>query len=273
MLSYNLKRNIQAGHYSDVVHDVKLFVSRYVKSAYNSARLFRCYGHSIPSPDKLISISPENINYVIKPPLFLDTTDLGVNILSGDWDKNRYENKIYYKDFRNSDSERAIINVENFDFYISFRNRFRFGKEWEDTLLFKRLLSTANKSSRSRYKSYDEIKDRLARVDRLYEYMKSNGYYTQRELINQTDSPFEPQFSPFNRHEVMVNIGRNGDLILEDGQHRFIIARLLGIKKIPVRVFVRHQEWQATREEIYKSDNPEKNQYYSHPDIKDLQKQ
>ncbi len=40
--------------------------------------------------------------------------------------------------------------------------------------------------------------------------------------------------------EVTVNTSRDGTIILNDGWHRFIIARLLDLPKIPVRILVRH---------------------------------
>ena len=55
-------------------------------------------------------------------------------------------------------------------------------------------------------------------------------------------------------HEILVNIGRDGDIFFEDGRHRFVIAKILRLDKIPVRVFVRHKQWQQKREKNIKED-------------------
>lgn len=70
-----------------------------------------------------------------------------------------------------------------------------------------------------------------------------------------------------------IHIGRNGELIHgSNGRHRLFMSRLLGISEIPVRVIVRHKQWQTTRERFYATDSknkPEDN-LTGHPDLKDL---
>jgi hypothetical protein len=56
---------------------------------------------------------------------------------------------------------------------------------------------------------------------------------------------------PPEYHEVMINIGRNREMLLEDGRHRFAIARALNIESIPVRVFVRHTSWQKNAQRLH----------------------
>ena len=48
--------------------------------------------------------------------------------------------------------------------------------------------------------------------------------------------------------EVEINIGRNGEYLFQNGVHRLGIAKILGIKSVPVMVFVRHKKWQEFRE-------------------------
>ncbi len=50
--------------------------------------------------------------------------------------------------------------------------------------------------------------------------------------------------------DIRLGVGRSGDLIFLNGQHRLAIAKLLKLTKIPVRIVVRHAEWEALRGEI-----------------------
>ncbi len=67
------------------------------------------------------------------------------------------------------------------------------------------------------------------RWDALYQDIKNNGYKSQKELGKK------------GTKEVEVLIGRNGDIIFRDGNHRLSIAKILGIQKIPVIVNVWHE--------------------------------
>lgn len=66
---------------------------------------------------------------------------------------------------------------------------------------------------------------------------------------------------PPELYEVTVNVGRDGEFILNEGRHRFSVANALGLSSIPVRVLIRHKEWQQMREEIVSKEN------HSHPDL------
>ena len=51
-------------------------------------------------------------------------------------------------------------------------------------------------------------------------------------------------FNPSNiDDEIIISIGRNGDLLFSDGAHRLAIAKLLNIHKIPAKIAVRHKLW------------------------------
>jgi hypothetical protein len=52
------------------------------------------------------------------------------------------------------------------------------------------------------------------------------------------------------RHEIYVNIGRDGTLFFNfNSRHRLAISKILELAKIPVRVFVRHEQWQKRQGE------------------------
>lgn len=69
--------------------------------------------------------------------------------------------------------------------------------------------------------------------------------------------------------EVLVDIGRDGSLLLGNGRHRLAIAKLLEVDAIPVGVLVRHADWIVHRDAVADGervpDDPE------HPDLADLE--
>jgi hypothetical protein len=72
--------------------------------------------------------------------------------------------------------------------------------------------------------------------------------------------------------DFLVNIGRDGSIIRNnDGKHRIILARLLGIPSIRARVLVRHVEWQGIRDRIAQGDRKVALTFRAHPDLEDLE--
>jgi hypothetical protein len=50
--------------------------------------------------------------------------------------------------------------------------------------------------------------------------------------------------------DIRLGVGRNGDLIFLNGQHRLAIAKLLKLRRFPVRIVLRHSLWETLRSEI-----------------------
>lgn len=90
------------------------------------------------------------------------------------------------------------------------------------------------------------LEERCRRRDQLIASMKRSGCLTQRELRKQRPTSFQPA----KIDEINVGIGRDGRFLLIDGRHRFAIARLLELERIPVQVGVRHPDWMTLRREI-----------------------
>jgi hypothetical protein len=88
-------------------------------------------------------------------------------------------------------------------------------------------------------------------------------------------SPQQRVLLPPEHSEVEVVIGRDGEILFNDGKHRFSIARCAGVDSIPVRVIARHTEWQKLREEVARAESdsdlsPEAKSQLSHPDMRVL---
>jgi hypothetical protein len=138
--------------------------------------------------------------------------------------------------------------------YRGIRDRYLHGKEWEETEHGEQLRLLADLYSWD----YDQ---QLDRCESLYRSMTDNGY--------------EP--APSAKGNVPVNIGRHGELIFnnKEGHHRLAFAKILDIDCIPVIIVVRHERWQAIREEVMAADSITDlsqlaRQHLDHPDVKTL---
>lgn len=108
--------------------------------------------------------------------------------------------------------------------------------------------------------------EKSAKIDEdflaLYESIKSDGYRIQRDI------------GPSNDSEILAALGRDGRYILLSGARRVAIARLLGLKSVPVNVSVRHNKWEAFRQRVLTYAGRHEGRVYQkvlHPDLVDLQ--
>jgi len=110
---------------------------------------------------------------------------------------------------------------------------------WQDTAYYKRILSDIEAGKQYHdCKSAADLDARCAGLSQIYESMQRDGYKSQEELGGDPES------------EVAVAIGREGRILFSDGAHRLAMAKLLGIREIPVVVAVRHPEWAAFRAQL-----------------------
>lgn len=209
-------------------------------------------------PFRLLWINPDSIEYKIRPDSANFNDDFfRPRVLGGDWDSD-------VKRFREQ------------DFFISLDRHFSEDVDWEDTLLFANRMSS-EKEYMEEEEAYAKTMERLNKVDELYGSIESDGYRLQSDLkraFNTKDiASLNKYLWSFN--EVIVSIGRDGEILLEDGNHRLAISKILGIDEIPVRVLVRHEKWQKIRERISGAESidelePEILKFRDHPDVEDI---
>ena len=75
--------------------------------------------------------------------------------------------------------------------------------------------------------------------------------------------------------DVRVDIGRDGEILRHNGRHRLWFAKHLGVAEIPVCVIVRHEKWQALRDEIASAEtvaelSDRARRHLDHPDMVDV---
>lgn len=207
------------------------------------------YNNASLKPYKILEISPEEIKYKCR----LSNERFEPKILDGDWDlqKTSFENSIRFK---------------------SIKNRFKNDKSWEKTELFEEIKDSIR--GRSDFHDYncesvEEIGSQLEEIDDLFYKIKNEGYVRQDNLsktINPTGND-KIDYYLGSLSEVTVNIDRNGEFLLQDGKHRVSVAKILNLDTIPVRVLVRHQEWQEKRNIAVEDFETLNKEYQNHPDI------
>jgi len=104
--------------------------------------------------------------------------------------------------------------------------------------------------------------NRYQEVDRLFNDIRDKGYKTQKELGN-------PDISD----EIKVAIDRNGRFLLENGEIRLAIAKILELGSIPVIITRRHYQWAKFRKEVYLYSQQQPKGAYQpliHPDLQKM---
>lgn len=169
-------------------------------------------------------------------------------IVSGNWDLN-------------------TMPFKDLDIYRAFHERFIYGREWEETSYYRDYVYQIERGKEiSGVKYKKDILFRLGEMDKLFEEIKHGSYKTQVDLKKSSTL-----ISVMD--EITVRIGRDGELLFEDGRHRLAIAKILGINKIPVRVTWRHKNWYVFRLQILDYAKHKNNQVYqplTHPDLSDI---
>ena len=170
---------------------------------------------------KVIWLSPNRILYTHKKIPSLHENRDTVLVLHGNWDLPKYR-----------------VSFESIDCYDAFRQRILNHKEWGQTPFYKRILDEIlNGEIKWGCSTKEQLDDRCKKLDQLYYDIQKNGYRSQEELIR-NGAGYLNKFD-----EIEVSIGRNGEFLFTNGQHRLSIAKILGLKEVPVVVVAVHSEW------------------------------
>lgn len=138
------------------------------------------------------------------------------SIKAGDWDKDGYA-------IENYGSIMPILKER-----VESDSAFDTIAEYQQNLAYIEAGGTPdNCNTRRQYEA------KWQKIEMLYYQIKANGYRKQTELG--TNQPY---------NELRIQIGREGELLFEDGIHRLIIAKLLGIDKVPAIITRRHKQYE-----------------------------
>lgn len=176
--------------------------------------------HGLIDPHRTLWVDPRDIRLacVWGPERYRKFHDRGL-VVDGSWDTD-------------------VEAFESLDVYRGLREHFVEGRPWDETDYYQRVRAQVLGGHHKRgMTTADDVDARCAELDRLYRRIRDDGY---RTLDRVSDRPL-PWTGP--EDEVSVRIGREGDLLFEDGRHRLAMAKILGVERIPVKVTVRHRAW------------------------------
>ena len=219
-----------------------------------------------PDPFTIVHVPPARIEYNSgrRFSYVEDRYEDAGLVAGGDWDRDldRF-------------GERTIWSGGPDTIYRSFVERFDEGKEWEDVSFVRRAFRELDRDSDWDWhgcRNREEILERCRQMDRLFEDIRENGYRSKREqLATQEGAPLmNPDRFHFLHDEVVANVGRDGRLLFVGGHHRLSIAKILDVPEIPVRLFVRHRDWQVLRDRVHADEEERPEELRSHPDLRDV---
>jgi hypothetical protein len=217
-------------------------------------------------PFKIEYVDPERIvrSSMREYPAWKGKRRLFGTVRGGDWDRPRPNHKGIADGPNASWGEDALF--ENKGTYRMFEERFVHGVDWEETDLIQQRLERARRGEEAWQgcTSPEAVLEQCRFFDDLYEEMRTDGFLTQREL-RERDPGRHDGFLDLMGEEVLVDVGRTGELLHVAGDHRTSLAKLLGLDAIPVAFLVRHPEWMEYRDRLY-----EEGSIPNHPDLRDL---
>ena len=235
-----------------------------------AARLRSLKADSLPDSETVYWIDPKRIvfhtNYegagALRQPkdrVFHMQRDKGA-VIGGSWDLSTYA-------------------FDELDIVRALKARIERGVPWNQTEFYARLRQEIGDNSVTSWNIYSEadLDVRCEYIDRLVESIRQQGYRLSHEvrLENETKGV---SGHPVYGSEITVNIGRDGQYLFQDGRHRLAIAKILGVKRVPVKVLVRHRQWVEFRQFMRalaqggaaSSKSGELYQNPIHPDLQDI---
>ncbi len=170
-------------------------------------------------------------------------------VMEGEWDRASSGNRTAFS---------------NHALYEAMMNHFVDGVDWEDTDYIQSKLDLIEVGTYWHgCTSREELLSRCQHLDEIYTSMKQEGYRSQREILRGKRSM--RGFRSASKNEIIVDIGRDGELLFVDGRNRLTIAKILDIDNVAVQFGVRHPQWMKTLIKHYKQES-----VLDHPDAREL---
>ncbi|MGH8820587.1 MAG: methyltransferase [Rhodoferax sp.] len=138
------------------------------------------------------------------------------------------------------------IDFEELEAFKSIKAHMTEGTEWRQTGFYREILADIEAGT-PQWGCHN-----AADLDRRCEYIDSVIASVRRYglLAHKDVGPAQDATGGFS-DEIEVNVGRDGEFLFQDGRHRLAIAKILGLTRIPVKIRVRHLEWQKFREYLF----------------------
>jgi len=205
-------------------------------------------------PFRLLWINPQRVERRARR---IDPSPFMCNVWGGDWDH----------------STSPLIE---YNLYVGLQRHFENGIPWKETEYYqRRARKIIDQGEWKECSTIGQLDNRCRKLDVLYEQLKRDGYRTQNELLRNNRGTLLKDdieaIMPPELSEVAMHIGRDGEFIFHEGRHRLSIAKILGLDVMPIRVVLRHKQWQERRENIARGTGYIDENEVTHPDLEYLQ--
>lgn len=189
-------------------------------------------GATLPDPRTVYWIDPKKIEF-----------HTAVENDSQDWEdwvfpQNKNINPIQHGEWDGLNYRFADMRI-----YRAIHDRIWRGGSWQSSDYYQVAIHQIN-NGRNIWgcTSRADFDKRCAKTDQIIEAITRDGYRDHIALGNLSEID-----TLLGQNEILINISRDGFALFQDGRHRLAIACALGLKKVPVQIFVRHTEWQVFR--------------------------
>jgi len=216
-------------------------------------------------PFKIVWVDPAQITRMTGRPCPWENTreNFGA-VKGGDWDQRAPPSLLQgHPDRATWYLYRAKVFTQSTR-HQSFAAHFRNDVPWLDTEFIRKVLWIVDHDHVWKCDSKREIRERCAYFDALCTTIEMKGYRSQRELIVNGAQEW-PGLLGLLTDEILVDVGRDGELLFVDGRHRLSVAKILDLDAVPVVFQLRHPGWMEHRERVYESGGQG-----AHPDLQEL---
>lgn len=225
-------------------------------------------GPAAPDPFKRERVDPTRIRRFTRRvyPPWRNRRRLFGTVRSGDWDRRPHADAP-----TDSGPPKYLYVADSIEDTLLFRaldSHFNDGVAWGETEFVREVLDCLAAGRRHVWqdcRTESDVYRRCRRLDAYHRSLARDGCESQARRVDVAER--ERGFLDVLEDEIVVDVGRDGELLLVSGKHRLCLSRLLGLSAVPVVFLVRHADWMATRRAVATGeDSPDA----SHPDLRDL---
>jgi SAM-dependent methyltransferase len=194
-------------------------------------------GTNLPDPRTIYWLDPAKIEFATC-----------LKNSSADWEDRVFPQKGHLKLVHDGEWDALSHRVADMRIFRAIDGRIKKGESWQSTDYYqvavnqieggRNLWGCADRADFDKY---------CTDIDRLIESINRDGYRESAALSNESGMD-----SPLGHKEILINVSREGFPLFQDGRHRLAIASVLGLRKVPVQILVRHSEWQVFREFMHR---------------------
>ena len=225
-------------------------------------------GPAAPDPFKRERLNPTRIRRFTRRvyPPWRNRRQLFGTVRSGDWDRRPHADvptdggppkHLYVAD-----------SIEDTVLFRSLDSHFTDGTPWRETEFVREVLDCLAAGRQHVWqdcRTKTDVYQRCQGLDEYYRSLARDGCESQADRVNVSER--ERGFLDVLENEIVVDVGRDGELLLVSGKHRLCLSRLLGLPAVPVVFLVRHADWMATRRAFLDGGDVRD---ATHPDLRDL---